>query len=62
MTLSQLEPDMDNAPEDRAQAIRDTLRDAIADRRLTPGTKLSEPKSARSSMSAVRSYALPCRC
>jgi len=42
MTLSQLEPDMDNAPEDRAQAIRDTLRDAIADRRLTPGTKLSE--------------------
>lgn len=28
--------------EDRAQAIRDWLRDAIVDRRLTPGTKLSE--------------------
>ncbi len=42
MALLQLEPDMDNAPEDRAQAIRDTLRDAIADRRLTPGTKLPE--------------------
>ncbi len=42
MTLSELQTDMENAPEDRAQAIRDTLRDAIADRRLTPGTKLSE--------------------
>jgi DNA-binding GntR family transcriptional regulator len=32
-----------NAPaEDRAQAIRDRLRDAIVDRRLAPGTKLSE--------------------
>lgn len=28
--------------EDRAQAIRDQLRDAIVDRRLAPGTKLSE--------------------
>ncbi len=28
--------------EDRAQAIRDQLRDAIIDRRLAPGTKLSE--------------------
>lgn len=28
--------------EDRAQAIRDHLRDAIVDRRLAPGTKLSE--------------------
>ncbi|MCM2294041.1 GntR family transcriptional regulator [Allorhizobium sp. BGMRC 0089] len=28
--------------EDRAQAIRDCLRDAIIDRRLAPGTKLSE--------------------
>ena len=27
---------------DRAQAIRDRLRDAIVDRRLAPGTKLSE--------------------
>lgn len=29
-------------PEDRAQNIRDNLRSAIADRRLAPGTKLSE--------------------
>lgn len=29
-------------PEDRAQHIRDSLRSAIADRRLAPGTKLSE--------------------
>jgi DNA-binding GntR family transcriptional regulator len=28
--------------EDRAQTIRDRLRDAIVDRRLAPGTKLSE--------------------
>jgi len=28
--------------EDRAQTIRERLRDAIVDRRLTPGTKLSE--------------------
>src|SRR5262245_58088499 len=28
--------------DDRAQAIRDSLRDAIVDRRLGPGTKLSE--------------------
>jgi DNA-binding GntR family transcriptional regulator len=33
---------MDAHQEDRAQAIRDALRDAIVDRRLTPGTKLSE--------------------
>jgi DNA-binding GntR family transcriptional regulator len=32
----------DSSQEDRAQAIRDTLRDAIVDRRLAPGTKLSE--------------------
>lgn len=32
----------ENAPEDRARAIRDALRDAIVDRRLIPGTKLSE--------------------
>ena len=30
------------APEDRTQAIRDHLRDAIVDRRLAPGTKLAE--------------------
>jgi DNA-binding GntR family transcriptional regulator len=29
-------------PDDRSQAIRDALRDAIVDRRLGPGTKLSE--------------------
>ena len=33
---------IDSAGEDRAQAIRDHLRDAIVDRRLAPGTKLSE--------------------
>ena len=33
---------VDGASEDRAQAIRDQLRDAIVDRRLAPGTKLSE--------------------
>ncbi|TGV82652.1 GntR family transcriptional regulator, partial [Mesorhizobium sp. M2D.F.Ca.ET.145.01.1.1] len=32
----------DSANQDRAQAIRDSLRDAIVDRRLAPGTKLSE--------------------
>ncbi|CAN7395873.1 GntR family transcriptional regulator [Mesorhizobium amorphae] len=35
-------PAIDGANEDRAQAIRDQLRDAIVDRRLAPGTKLSE--------------------
>jgi hypothetical protein len=35
-------PAVDSANEDRAQAIRDQLRDAIVDRRLAPGTKLSE--------------------
>ncbi|MFN3442937.1 MAG: GntR family transcriptional regulator, partial [Rhizobium rosettiformans] len=34
----QLDPNL----EDRARAIRDALRDAIVDRRLAPGTKLSE--------------------
>jgi DNA-binding GntR family transcriptional regulator len=32
----------DSIGADRAQAIRDRLRDAIVDRRLAPGTKLSE--------------------
>ncbi|MBX9458709.1 MAG: GntR family transcriptional regulator [Rhizobium sp.] len=32
----------DQNQEDRAQAIRDALRDAIVDRRLAPGAKLSE--------------------
>lgn len=35
-------PDIQHAAEDRTQAIRDRLRDAIVDRRLAPGTKLSE--------------------
>ncbi|WP_090069626.1 GntR family transcriptional regulator [Cohaesibacter marisflavi] len=34
--------DSDASHEDRAKAIRDTLRDAIVDRRLSPGAKLSE--------------------
>src|SRR4051812_9903310 len=33
---------LDGGNEDRSQAIRDQLRDAIVDRRLAPGTKLSE--------------------
>ncbi len=36
------EPDSPQAAEDRTQAIRDHLRDAIVDRRLAPGTKLTE--------------------
>lgn len=32
----------DSNPEDRSLAIREALRNAIIDRRLTPGTKLSE--------------------
>ncbi|MDY6963176.1 MAG: GntR family transcriptional regulator, partial [Pseudomonadota bacterium] len=32
----------ESATEDRALAIRDALRNAIVDRRLTPGTKLTE--------------------
>src|SRR5207248_671441 len=35
-------PSVDSNGVDRAQAIRDRLRDAIVDRRLAPGTKLSE--------------------
>ncbi len=42
MTIADINPDTDVTQEDRAQAIRDTLRDAIVDRRLAPGTKLSE--------------------
>lgn len=33
---------IDANQDDRAKAIRDSLRDAIVDRRLTPGAKLSE--------------------
>lgn len=42
MTIAHISPETDHSQEDRAQAIRDTLRDAIVDRRLAPGTKLSE--------------------
>ena len=42
MSLSHITVNPDSSHEDRAQAIRDTLRDAIVDRRLAPGTKLSE--------------------
>lgn len=42
MTIAHISPENDHSQEDRAQAIRDTLRDAIVDRRLAPGTKLSE--------------------
>lgn len=35
-------PQNDSVIEDRAMAIRETLRNAIIDRRLAPGTKLSE--------------------
>jgi DNA-binding GntR family transcriptional regulator len=43
MSLAELQ-DTDNQQtvEDRTQAIRDYLRDAIVDRRLEPGTKLTE--------------------
>ena len=42
MSLAHITVSPDTSHEDRAQAIRDTLRDAIVDRRLAPGTKLSE--------------------
>lgn len=42
MNFAHINPTIDATQEDRAQAIRDTLRDAIVDRRLAPGTKLSE--------------------
>jgi DNA-binding GntR family transcriptional regulator len=43
MSLDELhEPDIQQAVGDRAVAIRDHLRDAIVDRRLAPGTKLTE--------------------
>ncbi|AJY46579.1 GntR family transcriptional regulator [Martelella endophytica] len=35
-------PSIDSNHEDRARAIRDSLRDAIVDRRLAPGTRLPE--------------------
>jgi DNA-binding GntR family transcriptional regulator len=42
MTISDMLSPFEIPPDDRALAIRDTLRNAIVDRRLAPGTKLSE--------------------
>lgn len=42
MNLVEKSSSIDPNLEDRAQAIRDSLRDAIVDRRLVPGAKLSE--------------------
>lgn len=43
MNIAPTDIQLSNGPAgDRAQAIRDRLRDAIVDRRLAPGTKLSE--------------------
>jgi DNA-binding GntR family transcriptional regulator len=41
-TASPKQSGLDANPDDRARAIRDSLRDAIVDRRLAPGTKLVE--------------------
>ncbi|MDO8360464.1 MAG: GntR family transcriptional regulator, partial [Devosia sp.] len=42
MTLADQTFAMPPVAEDRAAMIRDHLRDAIVDRRLSPGTKLNE--------------------
>jgi DNA-binding GntR family transcriptional regulator len=42
MNIIEKTSDIDHSQEDRAQAIRDALRDAVVDRRLAPGAKLSE--------------------
>jgi DNA-binding GntR family transcriptional regulator len=42
MTISDSITVSDPSPEDRSLAIREALRNAIIDRRLAPGTKLSE--------------------
>jgi DNA-binding GntR family transcriptional regulator len=42
MTIEEKIPLIDTNAEDRAFTIRESLRNAIIDRRLTPGTKLSE--------------------
>lgn len=42
MTISDSITVTDPSPEDRSLAIREALRNAIIDRRLAPGTKLSE--------------------
>jgi DNA-binding GntR family transcriptional regulator len=42
MNIAERPSAIDQTQEDRAQSIRDALRDAIVDRRLVPGAKLSE--------------------
>jgi DNA-binding GntR family transcriptional regulator len=42
MNIAEKDISADQSQEDRAQPIRDALRDAIVDRRLAPGAKLSE--------------------
>lgn len=42
MNIATRDLSTDQNQEDRAQSIRDALRDAIVDRRLAPGAKLSE--------------------
>jgi DNA-binding GntR family transcriptional regulator len=42
MNITTTDLSADQNQEDRAQSIRDALRDAIVDRRLAPGAKLSE--------------------
>lgn len=42
MNIAEKDIVADQSQEDRAQSIRDALRDAIVDRRLAPGAKLSE--------------------
>jgi DNA-binding GntR family transcriptional regulator len=42
MNIAEKDLTADQSQEDRAQFIRDALRDAIVDRRLAPGAKLSE--------------------
>ncbi|CAN7446836.1 GntR family transcriptional regulator [Rhizobium sp. LjRoot254] len=42
MNIAEKDISAEQGQEDRAQSIRDALRDAIVDRRLTPGAKLSE--------------------
>jgi DNA-binding GntR family transcriptional regulator len=42
MNIAEKDISADQSQEDRAQSIRDALRDAVVDRRLAPGAKLSE--------------------
>ena len=42
MNIAEKDISADQGQEDRARSIRDALRDAVVDRRLAPGAKLSE--------------------